>query len=204
MFDLILKKEKKYCILTLCKIEVMYLKEAFVGVGIIIFFTLGFLLMNLFGNITVTDQLNYTTMKNSVQAAMFDATDLAQYRSGFCLCTMQDNFVFDNSSQYEIRSLVKNSCDPETIGYSKNGHCKLQVGEYRITKEIFAESFARRFAEMVNNGKNYRLHIEKVIEYPPKVSVTIESDDKYGLGYGNDGFEIVNVIDGILEEIDVK
>ena len=196
-----MKKEKKYSILTLCKLEVMYLKEAFVGVGILVFFTFGFLLMNLFGNITVTEQLNYTTMKNSVQAAMFDATDLAQYRSGFCLCTMQSDYVFNNSSQYKIERLVMNECDPKIIGYT---NCKLQAGEYRITKEIFAESFARRFAEMVSNGKNYRLFIEKVIEYPPKVSVRVESDDRYGLGYGNEQYEIVNDIDGILEELDEK
>ena len=180
------------------------MKEAFVGVGIIIFFTFGFLAMNLFGNITVTDQLNYTTMKNSVQAAMFDATDLARYRSGFCLCTMKGSFEFNSSSEYEILDLVNNSCEPKKIGYSESGMCKLQVGEYKITKEVFAESFARRFAEMVNNGKNYRLYVDKVIEYPPKASVRVESDDKYGMGYGDEGFEIVNEVDGILEEIDLK
>ena len=177
------------------------MKEAFVGVGLIIFFCFGFLAMNLFGNITVTDELNYTTMKNSIQSAMYDSTDLALYRSGFCLCTTQSNFVFNSSSDYEILPLEKNSCDPEILGYS--GKCKLQVGEYKITKEVFAESFARRFAEMVNNNKNYRLHIDKVIEYPPKARVRVESDDKYAMGYGDDGFQIVNEVSGILEEVDV-
>ena len=43
--------------------------------------------INLFGNITVTNQFNYTTMKNAVQAAMYDSLDLAYYRAGFCVCT---------------------------------------------------------------------------------------------------------------------
>jgi len=176
------------------------LKEAFVGVGILVLFTMSFLMMNLFGNITVTDQLNYTTMKNAVQAAMFDAVDLAQYRSGFCLCTQKGSFVFTSSSDYDIKELVNNGCDKRDLKYS--GECKLQVGEYKITKEVFAESFARRFAEAVNNNKNYRLYIDKVVEYPPKASVRVESDDKYGLGYGDEGFSIVNEVDGLIEEID--
>ena len=183
------------------------MKEGFVGVGLIILFTFGFLAMNLFGNITVTDQLNYTTMKNAVEAAMFDAIDMPKYRSGFCLCTEKSDFTFTSSSEYEIVDMENNSCDPMILRTNnmslKNGNynCKLLVGEYKITKEIFAESFSRRFAEMVNNGKNYRLIIKDVVEYPPKVSVRVESDDRYGMGYGNEEYEIVNAIDGLLEEI---
>ena len=180
------------------------MKEAFIGVGLLLLFAISFALMSLFGNITVTDQLNYTTMKNAVQAAMFDSVDMAKYRSGFCLCTKNSNFVFNSSSEYEIKNLVNNGCDPKDLNYS--GNCKLQIGEYKIIKEVFAESFARRFAEMVNNNKNYRLYIDRVIEYPPKASVRVESDDKYGLvndkNPEDNDFSIVNELNGIIEEID--
>ena len=68
------------------RIEVISLKVAFWGIGIIILGVLGAVLINLFGNIAVTNQLNYTTMKNAVEAAMYDAID-EKYMSGFCLCT---------------------------------------------------------------------------------------------------------------------
>ena len=42
------------------------MKVAYWTLGIFIFGILGLLLINLFGNITVTNQLNYTTMKNTV------------------------------------------------------------------------------------------------------------------------------------------
>ena len=46
----------------------------------------GIFLINLFGNITTTNQQDYTLIKNAVEAAMFDSVDMGSYRAGFYLC----------------------------------------------------------------------------------------------------------------------
>ena len=54
---------------------------------------------------------------------------------------------------------------------------------------------------MVNNNKNYEIIIQDIIEYPPKVSVRINSIDDEFLPTDDtyDGYTIVNQIDAILE-----
>ena len=76
----------------------MYLKVAMWGVGLLVLGAFGFFLINLFGNITVTNQLNYTTLRNSIEAAMLDSVDIASYRSGFCFCTSNTSGVFANTN----------------------------------------------------------------------------------------------------------
>ena len=164
------------------------MKAAIWGVGFVVMGLVAMLLINIFGNITVTNQLNYTTMKNAVQGAMYDAVDLARYRSGFCFCTKSQS-PFINSNQYEIKDVVDNECDEG---------CKLVEGEYKIDANVFSESLTRRFAEMVDNDKDYRIVISNVIEYPPKASVRIDSKDKQIMSETE--FTIVNEIDGLLEE----
>ena len=174
----------------------MFLKEALWGLGIIALSVFGFLLINTFGNITVTNQFNYTTMKNVVEAAMYDARDIPHYRTGFCLCTDKEKvdgkYVFTSSNDYTIVEPTNNTCPVNT-----KKSCELFEGEYKIDKKVFSESLVRRFAEMVDNNKNYEIVIQDVIEYPPKVSVAIRSKDNNAL---NDGeFTINNQIDAILE-----
>ncbi len=82
------------------------LKVAFWALGLIVIGLFGMVMINLFGNIAVTNQLNYTTMKNDVEASMYDALDQAYYRSGFCLCTNKQKtngkYVFNDESEYEL------------------------------------------------------------------------------------------------------
>ena len=170
----------------------------------------GLVLINTFGNITVTNQLNYTTMKNAVEAAMYDSLDIAHYRSGFCICTNQsktnDNgktrWVFKSSSQYEITDIVPNDnpLKADTCAKPKNSKfktCEIVEGEYKINSSVFSESLTRRFAEMVNNNKDYKIIIQDIIEYPPKVSIKVDSDD--GNVFGDDGYMISNQVDALLE-----
>ena len=65
------------------------MKEAMWGAGIMAFGLLILIIVNLFGNITVTNQFNYTTMKNAVEASMLDAVE-QKYINGFCVCTDKD------------------------------------------------------------------------------------------------------------------
>lgn len=173
------------------------MKEAMWGVGIIGLSVLGFFLISTFGNITVTNQFNYTTMKNAVEAAMYDARDIASYRTGFCLCTKQakvnGKYNFESSEDYTIHYPENGECQSS----SSLGTCDLLEGEYKIDKKVFSESLVRRFAEMIGNNKNYQIIIQDVIEYPPKVSVSIKSSDTNDVD--NDEFIINNQMDAILE-----
>lgn len=176
------------------------MKVAMWGVGLLGLGILTFFLVSIFGNITVTNQLNYTTMKNTVEAAMYDAIDIAHYRTGFCICTNKtkttkngkSQYVFTSSNDYVIKEIENNKC--EDINYD---NCEMINGEYKIDKKLFAESLVRRFAEMVNNKKDYQIIVQDVIEYPPKVSVRVNSED--GQVFSNDTFTITNQIDAILE-----
>ena len=178
------------------------MKVAMWGVGLILLSIFGLMLVNLFGNITVTNQLNYTTMKNAVQAALYDSVDLSRYRTGFCV-KAEGRKTFTSDKEYTpiVDVDSKNEC-PEGYDYV--------CGEYKIDEKIFKESLVRRFADVINNNKAYQIIVQEVIEYPPKVSVQINSEDEFNLnktddiaGYtldDNTKFTIVNRIDAILEE----
>lgn len=179
------------------------LKVAFWALGLLVFSLLGIIIINLFGNITVTNQLNYTTLKNAVDSSMNDSLDSAYFDAGFCLCTDRDmgsgKWTFNDANEYELADIHyedgKEKCD------STKKYCKVLFGEYRINRRAFVESVVRRFAEMVNNNKNYRVIVQDIIEYPPKVSVRIIStDDEYSPTENNGGgYDIVNQIDAIVE-----
>lgn len=173
------------------------MKEAMWGVGFIILAIFGIFLISLFGNITVTNQQDYTAMKNTVEAAMNDAIDMGLYRTGFCVCSNQEKndegkWVFKSSNDYEISTLVNGSCESST----KN-RCDVVEGEYIIDKKVFSESLVRRFAESVKGNYNYQIIVEDVIEYPPKVSVNIKSTNNNELD--GEEYTIDNRIDAIIE-----
>jgi len=173
--------------------------------GALVLSLFGLVLVNLFGNITVTDQMNYTSMKNAVEAAMYDSLDIAHYRAGFCLCTNKsktsDKWVFDSDEEYKIVDIEYDSNGDEKCSFSGMKTCEALYGEYRMNGAVFSESLVRRFAEMVSNNKDYVITIQDIIEYPPKVSVKIVSkDDEYSATEKNSGgYVISNQIDAIIE-----
>ena len=182
------------------------LKVAMWTLGILILGLLGVSLISLFGNITVTNQLNYTTMKNTVEASMYDALDIAHYSSGFCLCTNVDfetgkKWVFQNDTDYELLDIKYDKSGTPTCESKTNKNCRILYGEYRIKPKVFSESLVRRFAEMVTNDKNYKIIIQDIIEYPPKVSIKVISDDEEFVPTDEDsgGYSITNQIDAIIE-----
>ncbi len=184
------------------------MKVAMWGVGLVVLGLLGVVLVNLFGNITVTDQLNYTTMKNTVEAAMYDSLDEAHFSAGFCLCTKEikkttGKWEFADANQYELLDITYDDDGNEKCESTKYAeeNCEMLFGEYRLKPETFQESLVRRFAEMVNNSKDYEITIKEIIEYPPKVSVRITSHDKnYSPTEQNSGgYNIVNQTDAIIE-----
>jgi len=182
------------------------LKTAYWGLAVIFFGLFGLLLISLFGDITVTNQQDYTLLKNSVEAAMYDSIDEVSYKKGFCICTnevkVNDTYKFTNKSQYDIQTFYDDKTDCDSKEYK---YCEKMTGEIKLNEEIFVESLLRRFAENVKGNKHYKIIIQEVIEYPPKVSVEIRAYSKYNsfestsATFDEGDFDISNKIDSIFE-----
>ena len=169
----------------------------------------GVVLMNIFGNLTTTNQQDYTLIKNTVEAAMYDSIDIASYRSGFYLCikpgvNISNTINFTSKDKYDLYLNTLNfNINSVRNNYSR---CDYLVGEVKLNADVFTESFLRRFANNINNNKSYRVTIQEVIEYPPKVSVRIDTYDTYNsqgsteLEFEEGDFNIRNQIDAIFEE----
>ncbi len=147
---------------------------------------IGLILINIFGQVVVSNEQNYYLLKEITEASMYDAVDLYAYRSGI---------GYDG---------VTMQTDPESM------HClAYKPGTIRIIKEKFVESFVRRFADNAELNRNYRIVIHDIDECPPKVSVSLIATNSFDLAHffsidfkkGNtkDNADIVNSITGILE-----
>ncbi|MBR4672780.1 MAG: hypothetical protein IKO78_06270 [Bacilli bacterium] len=153
---------------------------------------LGIVLINIFGNILISNEQNYYLLKEVTQAAMYDAVDLKAYREG----TGWDGIY---SSCAGVSGLCK--AEPESM------HCEAGIpGTIRIQKEKFVESFVRRFAESAKLIKKYRIVIHDIDECPPKVSISLIATERFSflrffdVSYDS-GEDITNSLTGILETI---
>lgn len=169
----------------------------------------GIFLINTFGVITTTNQQDYTLLKNAVEAAMEDSIDWSSYQAGFYLCLSDTDKSevkngireFTNKSDYKIELNSYNDYI-ENLDKSK---CTLLKNEIKLNKDAFVESFIRRFANNINNNKSYEITIQEVIEYPPKVSVRIDTFNSYNSSQSTTkeftfgDYSIRNQIDSILE-----
>ena len=75
-------------------------------------------------------------------------------------------------------------------------------GSIRIDRELFVESFIRRFAQTATLSHQYHIVIQDVNEEPPKVSIEIEtmgSETSTTIGNQSVTFKLTNRIDAILE-----
>ena len=183
--------------------------------------TIVLIVINVMSNVTITNQQDYSLVKNTAEAAMYDAIDWASYEGGFHLCyknTVTDTdgdgkLDITSSNDYKIlldkwgENLAEVKEKQEKAGYICNDE---PIYDYKISADVFAESFLRRFAANVNNNKSYKVTIQDVIEYPPKVSVridtysTLNSQASTTLEYSEGDFNIRNQVDAILEDIKVK
>ena len=70
-------------------------------------------------------------------------------------------------------------------------------GLLRIDKEKFVESLVRRFADAVDNTRNYQVSFYDLNEVPPKVSVKVDSSTV--LSFKGSNLEMSTQLDAILE-----
>lgn len=145
---------------------------------------LGIVLINIFGNVIVSNEQDYYLLKEVTEAAMIDAVDMKSYREGIGW----DGITMDTDKKDSM-------------------HCEANIpGTIRIVEEKFVESFVRRFAESAQLNKTYRIEIHDIDECPPKVSLTlvaIQNFDFVGF-FGKRSLkvsqqDITNSLTGILE-----
>ena len=144
---------------------------------------LGIVLINIFSNMLITNEQNYMALKEAAEGALVDSVDLQSFREGI-----------DRNEGVTIDT------DPESM------HCATGIpGTIRINKEKFVESFVRRFAKTANLAKKYKIVIHDIDECPPKVSLSVYSEqelqfiDIFRVDYSSDSVDVVNRISGILE-----
>ena len=155
----------------------------FASIGMI-----GIVLINIFGQVVVSNEQNYYLLKEITEAAMYDAIDQNALRKG----------IGDD--------IGRDGYDPESV------HCLLyQPGTKRIYKEKFVESFIRRFAENAELNRNYRIIIHDIDECPPKVSLSLIATNTFDFvtflridfsnGETAGEADIVNSLTGIIEDV---
>ncbi len=108
------------------------------------------------------------------------------------------NIIQNYSSGNELDYyLLKDTTEAAMLDAVDYGFYQVSGGEIRMDKEKFVESFVRRFAENVNNDRNYDIRIYDINETPPKVSVKVGSSTS--VVFAGESFQIKNQIDAILE-----
>ena len=148
---------------------------------------MGLILINIFGQVVVSNEQNYYLLKEITEASLQDSVDLRAYREGV---------------GYDGVTMIS---DPESM------HCiSYQPGTVRIIKEKFVESFMMRFASNADLNRNYRVVIHDIDECPPKVSVSLIATNNFNFvtffdvdfsdGRTKASTDIVNSITGILEK----
>jgi len=99
------------------------MKESFWGVFIVGLGIVSIVFIYFFQTLTNTDEQNYILLKEITEAAMYDAVDLAQYRTSGTVCIHREKFVenflrrFAESASlannYEVRIYDVNECPPK-------------------------------------------------------------------------------------------
>ncbi len=134
------------------------MKDAFWGIMIIVIGITSIFLVYFFQSITNTGEHNYELLKETTEAAMYDALDLAAYRYNRII---------------------------------------------RIDREVFVESFLRRFAQDATLQHQYHIVFYDINEQPPKVSIKIQTlGTETATTIGNSdaiNFQLTHTIDAILE-----
>ena len=76
-----------------------------------------------------------------------------------------------------------------------------ETGLLKVDRDMFLESFNRRFAESVgaNQFREYEIKIIDFNETPPKVSVEVIT--RTAATVNGEGIDVVNRVDGIIETI---
>lgn len=114
----------------------------------------------------------------------------------FIILMLIQSYTTANTQDYYIVKEITEQAMVDAIDYTYYR----EYGEVRINKEVFYESFLKRFVENTSLSTTYTVSFYDVYEAPPKVSVKVTSKSNTFTIVGNDEtFESVNKITSILE-----
>ena len=74
-----------------------------------------------------------------------------------------------------------------------------ESGTVRITKEVFIETFLRRFAENAQLSSTYKIEFYKINEEPPLVNIRVLSKETSNIYGKEENYTLMNTINAILE-----
>ncbi len=102
---------------------------------------------------------------------------------GLIMMSLLALFVINVIQSYATGSeldyyLLKETTEASMIDAVDEGFFR-KVGQVRIDKEKFVESFLRRFSTEVERTRDYKIGFYDLNETPPKVSVKVESGTMY-------------------------
>ena len=116
------------------------------------------------------------------------------------LINVLTNFSTGSELDYYLVKETADAAMEDSIDKSYLRTC----GLYRIDKEKFVENFVYRFANNVDNTRNYNIKFYDINEVPPKVSIKVDSLTVLSVKAGGDGGKnqaanITTSYDAILE-----
>lgn len=123
---------------------------------------------------------------------------------GFAVIIIFQSVTVNNESEYYVLKEAMEAAMLESVDVSCYRNDTLDgCGEViKISEQKFVENFTRRFVASVSgDATQYEIQFYDIIESPPKASVVIRGKTKnYNIMSqdGNDSFDIVNFLDGIL------
>lgn len=120
---------------------------------------------------------------------------------GIVIILLFQNLTVNNEEDYYLLKEITEAAmvDAIDLAYYRD------TGKLKIVQEKFVENFTRRFAESANilNTQNYSLEFYNIMEYPPKVSVSVKTDIGEYTIFGNhletQSYSVANSLDAILE-----
>lgn len=106
------------------------------------------------------------------------------------------NYSSANESDYY---LLKEATEASMIDSVDRGVYYYNA-EVVIEREKFVENFIRRFSEITNINRSYKIEFFEIQEDPPKVSVRVTtSTGEHTFNSDTVDAPVVNMIDGVLE-----
>lgn len=120
---------------------------------------------------------------------------------GIVIILLFQNLTVNNEEDYYLLKEITEAAmvDAIDLAYYRD------TGKLKIVQEKFVENFTRRFAESANilNTQNYSLEFYNIMEYPPKVSVSVKTDIGEYTIFGNhletQSYSVANSLDAIIE-----
>ncbi len=108
------------------------------------------------------------------------------------------NYTTTSEQDYSMIKSVLEASMYEAVDY---GYYR-DTGDLKMNREKFAENFIRRFSEVINMNKNYKIDFYNVYEEPPaaSVAITTASDvSNFGqAGGASESVDITSRLTGIL------